>query len=120
MIYIYTAGVILSNEPAPIESRQFGTTDKVNAAGIFGASRNNNNNITKEAKPIAMPAPDIKPLYVMSSLDGQLKIENFEYLDEYANESSPMFKVMAKDFEQKLESSLSDSRIIRVKVLKMM
>lgn len=64
--------------------------------------------------------PVENPVYVTSSLDGQLKIENFEYMDDYANESSPMFKAMAKDFEQKLESSLSDSRIIRVKVLKMM
>lgn len=64
--------------------------------------------------------PVENPVYVTSSLDGQLKIENFEYMDDYANEFSPMFKAMAKDFEQKLESSLSDSRIIRVKVLKMM
>lgn len=117
----HTAGVILSNEPAPIESRQFGTTDKVNTAGIFGApSRNNNNNITKEVKANENPVPDVIPVYVNNSLEGQLKIENFEYLDEYSNESSPLFQAMAKDFEQKLVSSLADSRIIRVKVLKMM
>lgn len=114
--------MILSNEPAPIESRQFGMSDKVNAAGIFGgSSRNNQNNITKEDKLSgAIPLPNETVTYVPSSLDGQLKIENFEYLDEYANTSSPLFRAMARDFEQKLESSLADSRIVRVKVLKMM
>lgn len=118
----HIAGVILSHEPAPIESRQFATSDKVNSAGIFVPTSGNNNNNSNNNHNNNNNMPKEVPImvYVPHTLDGQLKIENLNYRKEYANASSPFFQEMAKDFEQKLETSLSDSRIFRIKVLKMM
>lgn len=50
-------------------------------------------------------------------MNGKLKIENHEFLEEYKDHNSPIYQTIAREIEQGIMESLDDYENIHVKVL---
>lgn len=109
--------MILANDPAPIESRHFSEKD-VKAAGIF-ASTGSGHQVTSATTPVAVVSQEPMAaalVYVPNSLDGQLRIANVEYLEEYGDHTSPIYKTITRELASDIKESLGDDSL-NVKVL---
>lgn len=109
------AGVILASDPAPIESRHFTDKDRVNAAGI-GTSFTSQSGQMASSTPVAtIVQPDVE-VFVPNSLEGKMRITNHEFLDEYADHDSPIYRVISREIENDIATSINDDSVV-VKVL---
>lgn len=102
------AGVILANDPAPIDSRQFNNKNFV-VAGFspLGSSTSPTEVVTE---------PTLSVQYVPNSLEGKIRITNVEYLEEYNDHQSPIYMTLTREIENGLKESLTD-KSLNVKVL---
>lgn len=119
-IRVISAGVILANDPAPIESRHFNEKD-VKAAGIFASSSSSGQpaaGTSTTTTPVSVPTQPIAAAqaYVPNSLDGRLRIANVEFLEEYADHASPIYRTITRELESDIKESLDDDSL-NVKVL---
>lgn len=105
---IALAGVILVNDPAPIDSRQFNNKNFV-VAGFspLGSS-------TSPTETVTEPISSVQ--FVPNSLEGKIRITNVEYLEEYNDHQSPIYKTITREIENDIKESLKDTSL-NVKVL---
>lgn len=108
---LHAAGVILANDPAVIDSRQFNDQNVAPAVASFGTA--GPGSTTTTLKPSSPPA--VVP-YVPNALAGRLRITNLEYLNEYADHTTPLYQSITRELESDIKESLQDDTVI-VKVL---
>lgn len=100
--------MILANDPAPIDSRQF------NNKNIVAAGFANIGNSASPTETVTRPSASVQ--FVPNSLEGMLRITNVEYLEEYNDHQSPIYKTITRDIENDIKESLTDTRL-NVKVM---
>lgn len=121
----FTAGIIGEKEE-PIDAPAYNEND-INAAGVFGAggsSRNRNNQSEyplspeppRSTVPAHPPTTDENQIYVSNSLNGELRITNSEYRDEYNDHDGVAYKEITKELENGLKVAI-DREDVFVKVL---
>lgn len=54
---------------------------------------------------------------VPNTLNGRLKIDNTEFLDQYSDHNSFIYKTLTREIEEGIEESLADYNDAKVKVL---
>ncbi|XP_055326468.1 uro-adherence factor A-like isoform X3 [Sitodiplosis mosellana] len=126
IVAILLATGTIGSEPEPIESRQFGTKDKLATAGIFGSGSKGKQNDTEypttpqppgSTVPPHPPTTDENMIYVPNSADGKFKIENTEFLEEYKDHDSPIYHTIAGEIENGVMESMKDYKNVHVRVL---
>lgn len=117
------SGVIFNENPTPVESRQFAEGgDQVASAGVFGSGgnhipRHENKTTTTDypltSAPPGSTVPAIPPtteeniVYVPNTIEGQITLANLEFLEEYRDQNSSAYKVLAAELEEEIRDSLS-------------
>lgn len=77
---------------------------------MFGGP--SNRTYPSTTSPPRTPVPDIPPttmeniVYVPKALEGQLTLQNLEFLDEYSNHESEMYKNLAQGVEREIREAL--------------
>lgn len=114
-----------SNEPTPVESsRKFSGNDSpVKAAGVFGSETKPDYSSTPQ--PPGSSVPPIPPiteeniLYVPNTLEGQITLDNLEFLSEYNDHNSTVYKSLTRELEENIKATLSrnSNEEIYVKVM---
>lgn len=111
-----------------MESRQFNDNSQVNSAGIFSGNPITNATYPPSPEPPGTTVPPLPPIteenivYVPNTLEGQITLSNFEYLEEYSDHNSPIYQSLASDLERDIKESLFPgfpSDEINVKVMSM-
>lgn len=52
-----------------------------------------------------------------NSINGQLKIVNFEYLVDYDNHNNPLYQTVARELEEGIKESMAGRDDVVIKVL---